>query len=146
MSTLPLLGPDAVLLDLVARGKADVLKVLAARAAEIAGGDAGEIARALSEREALGSTGVGSAVALPHAAVRGPRAPLALFARLARPIDWGAIDDRPVDLVVAVLTPLDGGASLDPLARFARLLRGEATRNRLRACATAAEAIALLEA
>ncbi len=130
------LRPEAVLLDLQARTKAEVLKSIAARAAEVAGRDPSEIARALTEREALGSTGVGSGVALPHAAIRGLAEPIAIFVRLARPIDWEAIDDRPVDLVAAVLSPADGpGASLNLLARLARLLRGEDKRARMRRCA-----------
>jgi len=127
------LRPDAVLLDLPGRTKMEVLDAVAARAAAITGRDPRAVARALGERERLGSTGVGSGVALPHAAVGGLTEPLALFVRLARPIDWQAIDDRPVDLVLAVLSPAHGeGASLDVLSKYARRLRGEATRARLR--------------
>jgi PTS system nitrogen regulatory IIA component len=129
------LRPETVLLDLTARTKAEVLKSLAAHAAEAIGRDPSEIARALTERETLGSTGVGSGVALPHAAIPRLAEPIALFARLARPIDWEAIDDRPIDLVVAVLSPTEWpGTSPNLLAKFARLMRGEDTRARLRAC------------
>ena len=129
--------PDAVLLDLPARTKTDVLKALAARVAEFTGREPLAISRALRDREVLGSTGVGSGVALPHASVDGLAEPVALFARLARPIDWEAIDDRPVDLVVAVLSPsLDEQGSPDLLARFARVLRNPEARRRLAACST----------
>lgn len=132
------LRPEAVLLDLSARTKADVLKALARRAGEISGGDPVEIDRALTEREKLGSTGVGSGVALPHAALGGLCESVVLFARLTRPIDWEAIDDRPVDLVTVVLSPIEGpGASLNLLAKFARLLRGEGVRAQIRACSDA---------
>lgn len=127
------LGPEAVLLDLVARTKTDVLTALADRAAALSRTDPGKIVRAVHEREKLGSTGVGSGVALPHAGVPGLVEPVVLVARLARSVDWEAIDDRPVDLVVAVLSPIGGpGTSFDLLAHFARHLRSEDTRRRLR--------------
>lgn len=129
--------PDTVLLDLPARTKTDVLKALAAHVAEFTGGELLVISRALLDREVLGSTGVGSGVALPHASVDGLAEPVALFARLARPIDWEAIDDRPVDMVLAVLSPsVDGQGSPDLLARFARVLRNPEARRRLAACST----------
>ena len=133
--TIDPLRPDAIFLDLPALTKAEVLKTLAARAVEIAGGDPVVIARALNDREKLGSTGVGAGVALPHAAIDDLTEPVALFARLARPIDWEAIDDQPVDLVAVVLSPHRGaGSSLNLLAKFARWLRDSVTRDTLRAC------------
>jgi PTS system nitrogen regulatory IIA component len=140
------LRPAALLLDLPARTRAEVLDAVAVRAAEITGREAREIARALADREALGSTGVGSGVALPHATIAGLGAPLALFVRLARPLDWEAIDDRPVDLVVAVLSP-DRPPSPSPslLSRCARLLRDEANRRRLRSGGEAEVVHALTE-
>ena len=85
---------DAVLLDLRARTKMDVLAALAARAGEITGCDPRAVVRALTDRERLGSTGVGAGVALPHAEIHGLDRPISLFARLAEPIDWEAIDDQ----------------------------------------------------
>lgn len=145
MSTSVHPSPNAVLLDLAVRTKAEALEALAARAAALIERDPGEIARALVDRERLGSTGVGAGVALPHADLRGLREPLALFARLARPVDWEAIDDQPVDLVAVVLSPLDGvGPPLNLLARFARLLRVEGTRRRLMSCSTAEQVVDVL--
>jgi PTS system nitrogen regulatory IIA component len=70
---------------------------------------------------------------MPHAPVDGLDAALVLFVRLARPIDWEAIDDEPVDLVLAVLSPTRvAGASMNVLSKFARLLRSDAVRARLR--------------
>jgi PTS system nitrogen regulatory IIA component len=65
------------------------------------------IASGLREREALGSTGIGRGVAIPHA--RGPmfRQPRGAFLRLTRPVDFAAPDGRPVDLVFAMCAPDD---------------------------------------
>ncbi|TBW41370.1 PTS sugar transporter subunit IIA [Siculibacillus lacustris] len=133
------LKPEAVVLGLAARTRNDVLRGLAERCATALGGEPATILRALSDREALGSTGVGHGVAMPHAAIAGLAAPFALAARLAAPIDWQAIDDQPVDLVVVVLSPSEGPAgSPNPIAKFARRLRAPETRARLRAAPTAA--------
>lgn len=133
MTTTDSFRPDAVLLDLPARTKAEVLKALATRAAVIANRSPEALHRALAEREVLGSTGVGFGVALPHATIADLPAPVVLFARLARSLDWQAIDDRPVDLVLAVLSPVDGMApGARALASYARCLRREESRALLR--------------
>lgn len=128
---------EVVLLDLVARTKADVLQRLAEQAGAALGRAAPEISRALADRERLGSTGVGYEVALPHADVPGLDRSLTVFARLARPVEWDAIDDRPVGLIVAVLSPpLAERAPSNLLARLARLLRRADVRDRLTACSS----------
>ena len=88
---------------------------------------------ALQARENLGSTGLGKGFALPHSRLDALREPFALFVRLARPIDFDSIDDRPVDLVVLLLTPANGGSQhLATLAALARPLRDDDLVRRLR--------------
>ncbi|WP_240046819.1 PTS sugar transporter subunit IIA [Paracraurococcus ruber] len=94
-----------VILDLDATSKGGVLKLLAAVAARRLGRDEADILTALRSRERLGSTALGRGVALPHARIEGDSPPLALFARLQRPIDFEARDEEPVDLVILVLWP-----------------------------------------
>lgn len=92
-----------------------------------------DVVSAVMERERLGSTGVGSGVAIPHARIAGLKTVKAVFARLETPISYEAIDDRPVDLVVLLLAPMDaGGEHLKALAQVSRLLRREEMRSRLR--------------
>lgn len=137
MSLSEFLEPDCIVVGLAARTRAEVLKLLAERCAARLGRDPGPVLRALADREALGSTGVGAGVAMPHAAIAALPAPLVMVARLATPIDWQAIDDVSVDLVVMVLQPLDGAMSApNPMARFARRLRSADLRSRLRAATT----------
>jgi PTS system nitrogen regulatory IIA component len=89
----------------------------------------GEIAK----REALGSTGVGNGVALPHARLGGLRGPFVLLARLHNSIDFDAIDGEPVDIVVLLLLPEGGeGRSGNALACVARTLRDEETLRKIR--------------
>lgn len=97
-----------------------------------------DIVAAASERERLGSTGVGSGVALPHARIDGLDRVYAIFARLETPIDYDAIDERPVDLVTLLIAPTDaGGAHLRALAKVSRMLRREDMRQRLRSAPNA---------
>lgn len=92
-----------------------------------------DIVSAVMERERLGSTGVGSGVAIPHARIKGLKTVKAVFARLETPLEYDAIDDRPVDLVVMLLAPADaGGDHLKALAQVSRLLRRADMRERLR--------------
>ena len=103
-----------------------------------------DIVAAVTERERLGSTGVGYGVAIPHARLDGIDEVRAVFARLETPLEYEAIDERPVDLVVLLLAP--SGASslhLKALAQVSRLLRREDIRERLRSAPTA-EALHLL--
>lgn len=94
------------------------------------------------ERERLGSTGVGEGVAIPHVRTSAVSAPVGVFARLAEPVDFDAIDDRPCDLVFLLVTPESAGADhLRALSRVARVFRQDSVRTALRD-AHSAEAIA----
>ena len=90
----------------------------------------------IKKRESLGSTGVGNGVALPHARLAGLKAPFALLARLRNAIDFEAIDDEPVDIVVLLLLPeTANGEQLNALACVARALRSPETLKQIREAA-----------
>lgn len=59
----------------------------------------------LFARERMGSTGLGHRVAVPHGRVKGLKAPLAAFMRLAEPIPFESPDGEPVNLLVFLLIP-----------------------------------------
>jgi PTS system nitrogen regulatory IIA component len=87
----------------------------------------------LQNREQLGSTGLGNGIAIPHGKIKGLPGVTALFVRLAQPIDFDAVDDQPVDLVVMLLAPEGSGADhLKALSRVARLLRADGVVDKLR--------------
>jgi NAD+ synthase (glutamine-hydrolysing) len=92
------------------------------------------LAYTLIQRERLGSTGIGNGIAIPHGRVVGLDHVVGVFARLDEPIEFEAIDDKPVDLIFVLLAPEGSGADhLKALARVARLLRGSDTAAKLRA-------------
>ena len=104
-----LLSPGAVFGGLAVPNKKSLFQQLAAIAAKSAALDAKMVVERLSERERLGSTGFGGGVAIPHGKIDGLNRVVGVFARLAAPIDFAAIDDMPVDLVFLLLSPPDAG-------------------------------------
>ncbi len=139
-----LLAPDGVIVGLRVADKGQLVQELAKRAAPQLGIAAPAIATPLLEREQLGSTGLGKGFALPHARVAGLDRCFGLFARLARPVDFQAIDERPVDLVFLLLIPLDAeGAHVAALAAISRRMRDAALLDRVRKAGTA-DAVYLL--
>lgn len=99
----------------------------------------------LSERERLGSTGFGGGVAIPHGKIEGIDHVVGVFARLAEPIEFQAIDDMPVDIVFMLLSPLEAGADhLKALARVSRRLRERPFVAKLRGAASNDALYALL--
>jgi PTS system nitrogen regulatory IIA component len=139
-----IIGRDNVIVGLRAGDKAQLLRELARRAAAALALDQQVILDALQAREALGSTGLGKGFALPHARLDALSRYFALFVRLARPIDFAAIDERPVDLVILLLTPLNDSQHLATLAALSRPLRDDAFVQRLRLAPDAAAVRALL--
>jgi PTS system nitrogen regulatory IIA component len=128
-----ILGVDAVRAPLKATSKKRLLQDLADMAETVHGLPAEGTYKALMEREALGPTGVGRGVAIPHARFASVRHVIGLFVRLEKPVDFEAIDRQPVDLVFALFAPEAAGAEhLKALARVSRTLRSEAVCAKLR--------------
>ncbi len=124
MDIADFLSRSEVMLDVRASDKARLLQELAGRAAAKLNLASDAVAEALLKREELGSTGTGAGIAFPHARLPGVRKPFAMLARLARAIDFDAIDGRPVDIVCLLLLPTNTpGEQLNALACAARTLR-----------------------
>jgi PTS system nitrogen regulatory IIA component len=133
MPLTDLVAPQAVLQALKVNSKKQALQELAARAAELSGRAEREIFDVLMQREKLGSTAIGSGIAIPHGKLPKLDRLFGLFARLDRPIDFEALDGQPVDLVFLLLAPETAGADhLKALARVARLLREPGVARMLR--------------
>ncbi|MDP1731675.1 MAG: PTS sugar transporter subunit IIA [Devosia sp.] len=133
MELTDILTEESVVVCTGLKTKREVLEKLAQHAAEVTGLNAAPIFEALNERETLGSTGLGSGIAIPHGRFPGLSGVTAVFARLDQPVEFDAVDDEPVDLVMMLLAPLGSGADhLKALARVARILRADAVVEELR--------------
>lgn len=118
------LSRDAVVLDIKATSKKQVLQALSEKAGELTDLSAREVFDTIIQREKLGSTGVGNGVAIPHGKFGKYDRITGLFARLDKPVDFDALDDQPVDIVFVLLAPEEAGADhLKALSRVARVLR-----------------------
>lgn len=150
MTDSALFSADTMICDLAVTSPKQLFReitqnLIAAHGLDAKGVVCRDIVSAATERERLGSTGVGNGVALPHARMEGMDRVVAAFARLADPLEFDAIDGRPVDLVCFLLAPADcGGAHLRALARVSRLLRRPETRQRLRSAPNAEALYAIL--
>lgn len=145
MEIADLITPESVLPALKAGTKKQVLLELSRKAATLTGQSDRTICEVLTERERLGSTGVGMGIAIPHGKLPGIERVTGLFARLERPIDFESIDDQPVDLIFLLLAPDGAGADhLKALARVSRLLRDRAICAKLRGTDSAMALYSLL--
>ena len=140
-----LLTPETVLADYAAGTRKALFAHIASVAETVTGVDAKSLADCMADREKLGTTAFGGGIAIPHARLDRTGAVRGVFVRLARPIDFGAVDELPVDLIFALFSPADaGGDHLKALARISRALRDTAFRAKLRGAGSADALYALL--
>jgi PTS system nitrogen regulatory IIA component len=145
MPLTDLIAPNAIIPALKVNNKKQVLQELAARAALLTGQNERAIFDILMQREKLGTTAVGSGIAIPHGKMPNLTRLFGLFARLDRPVDFDALDNQPVDLVFLLLAPESAGADhLTALSRVARLLRDQPVAHKLRATQDAESLYAVL--
>ncbi|CAN5800275.1 PTS sugar transporter subunit IIA [soil metagenome] len=145
MELSEIIGIEAVRAPLRATSKKRLLQELAEFAVDTYRLPADIVYKALLDREALGPTGVGRGVAIPHARFGGVSQVVGLFVRLEKPVDFESVDRQPVDLVFALLAPENAGADhLKALARVSRTLRSDAVCTKLRSTFEPAAIYAIL--
>lgn len=145
MDLKDIVNAEAVRFSSHTSSKKRLLQEISEQAASVYGLDASDVVAALTEREKLGSTGVGRGVAIPHARFDGLDRVYGFFTRLEKPVDFDSMDRQPVDLIFTILAPQKEGAEhLKALALVSRTLRSENTCSKLRANNDAAALYALL--
>jgi PTS system nitrogen regulatory IIA component len=128
-----LISPEAVIPSLKVKTKKQLLQEMSARTGRLTGLSERDIFDVLWQRERLGSTGLGHGVAIPHAKHPGIKRIVGVFARLAEPVDFDAMDGDKVDIVFLLLAPEGAGADhLKALACISRLLRDGQAVEKLR--------------
>jgi len=102
-----ILSPDRIVCDLDASSKKRALEKISDMLSSDSSLDVApqEVCESLIAREKLGSTGIGSGVAIPHGRLKNTDKALAAFVRLHKGIDYDAIDKQDVDLIFALLVP-----------------------------------------
>lgn len=148
MNLQSLLSPELTFCNVQGGSKAHLLETSAARiAGRIPGANATQIYDALTAREQLGSTGLGEGIAIPHCRIPRCQHTIGCLVKLAEPLAFDAIDNKPVDLLFFLLVPENALAghleTLRTLAEnfsdpdFCRRLRATSTDAELYAAATA---------
>ncbi|WP_299198627.1 PTS IIA-like nitrogen regulatory protein PtsN [uncultured Amphritea sp.] len=137
-----LLSPSGVLCALEGGSKKRILEIASQQIAELHPGlEAETIFAGLLGRERLGSTGIGDGVAIPHCRLDECEKATALLIQLIEPIDFDAVDGKPVDLLFALLVPSEAcDQHLQTLGKLAELFSQADFREQLRS-ATSAEAL-----
>lgn len=100
-----ILSPENVVLDLEVSSKKRAFEQAGLTFENNSGIARSTVSENLFARERLGSTGLGHGVAVPHGRIKGLKAPLALFMRLAEPIPFESPDGQPVKLLIFLLIP-----------------------------------------
>ena len=126
MQISDILSEDMILTEVKADTKRHLLAEIAEFAADKNGLDKNSVFEAILERENLGSTGYGNGVAFPHARIEGLKNIVTGFVRLSSPLDYDAVDRRPVDMVAFMISPESSGDDhLKTLAAFSRALKNK---------------------
>ena len=119
-----LLKPEAIRVFSSVSSKKRLMHDLAGIAETCYQTDYSNTVDALIEREALGPTGVGAGIALPHARLDKLDHVVGAFILLESPVEFEAIDKQPVDSVFSLCAPKTAGVEhLKALALVSRTLR-----------------------
>jgi len=94
--------------------------------------DRATLATVILDRERLMSTGIGNGVALPHGKTNVVDRSMAALATLRTPIDFDALDDKPVSIILLLVgTEGNVGVHLRLLSRISRMVGSEQFRTSL---------------
>lgn len=123
MNIYNLLHQERILAHADASSKKKVLETLSRiLAQDISNYSQEQIFNNLTQRERLGSTGLGSGIALPHCRLAGLARPSAAMLTLDNTIDFDSPDGQGVDIIFGLVVPDNNDSEhLKTLARLARL-------------------------
>lgn len=145
MGLIKQIKESLVLPDLAAGSKKELLNELAAAIhADFPGLDTQTVFTIIQEREALGSTGIGDGIAIPHGRLKNLPEITICFGRSRKGIPFDALDGKPTHLFFLLLAPEDAAAPyLSCLAELARFLKNAQFRERLLCAETRQELLAI---
>ncbi len=102
--------------------------------------DAKKVLDSVLDRESTRTTGIGNGLAIPHGKCPGVDHLVMAIGRPGTPIDFQAIDGRPVNLIWLLASPPDKtGPHIHALARISRLMTMDKFRQALATAKTSQE-------
>ncbi len=97
--------------------------------------DQDELLESLLDREKMGSTGIGNGIAIPHGRLPNTSKAVAVLITTEKTIDFDAIDNREVDVFIALFVPEDSCKEhLDTLQNIAKLFSDKKMLKQVRKC------------
>ena len=143
MNIFSLLDPQSVLPNLEVNNKAEILqRLVSSLEGKVSAEESEKILEAVQEREEIMSTGVGKGLAIPHGKTAAIEQTYAAFAVLKEPVEYEAIDHKPVKMVFLLAGPQSSNSlHIKMLSRISRLMNNSDFRNRLLECTSAEELI-----
>ena len=140
-----LLNPDSFLLIQNPTSKKMVFDKICSKAFEKYYIDKNLLLNNLTKREKLGTTTIGNGIAVPHVQNDQIIKPCCIVAILSDGLDFDALDNNPVDLIVFLLLPeVSKPENLQILAQISRLLRDTEITDKLRGCKSEESAFAII--
>jgi fructose-specific phosphotransferase system IIA component len=141
MRLTDILKPQNIKIPLKAANKTEAITELVdvlAHSGDVT--DAKRVLESVLERESTRTTGIGNGLAIPHGKTTGTNDLVMAIGRPEKPIDFQAIDGRPVTIIWLLSSPPDKtGAHIHALAKISRLMTVDKFRQNLNACTTAQE-------
>ncbi|MBN2513977.1 MAG: PTS sugar transporter subunit IIA [Sedimentisphaerales bacterium] len=143
-----ILQPSCICAPLKSKDKESVIEELVtvlASAGQVK--DANAALEAVMEREQTRSTGIGSGIAIPHGKCTAVKELVMAVGIAAQPVDFASIDNKPVNIVVMLISPPDKtGPHIQALARISRLLLDDQFKAKLEKVTSPEEAYQLISA
>lgn len=137
MKIMDFLNPEAISAGLQATDKKGVIKelvVLLIKSGELKDKERDKVVKVLLEREALGSTGIGQGIGIPHGKFSGVKRLIGACGISRKGVDFESLDGEQVYIFFLLIAPEDSaGPHLKALARVSRLLKDKYFRDTLKA-------------
>ena len=146
MNIRDLLTKETIVADLLSTDKKGVLQELSQKIGVAIGVAPDYLARLLSDREQLGTTGIGHGIAIPHTKMQSIT-DVTIGAGISHTgVDFDAIDGKPVYIFFVLVVPEETGGAvhLELLAELSQILRSETVRKKLLAAGSADELIDII--
>ena len=147
MKIMDFLDKNAITVSLKADSKEGAIKELVdlmVKAGTIKNKD--EMAKTLLAREALGSTGIGQGIGIPHGKSKNIKDLVAAFGISQKGVNFDSLDGEPVYIFFLLIAPEESaGPHLKALARISRLLKDKYFRDRLRNAKDEKEVVGIIQ-
>ncbi len=147
MKIADILKEDKILIDFKGSQKIDILnEMIDMFIGDSRVLDIDTIRTVVLEREEIMSTGVGNGFAIPHGKTNMVSEMVAGFGLLKEPIEFDALDGKPVNLIFLLIGQADSvGQHLKMLSRVSRIMNQESVRTRLTNAGTSSEILQILD-